>query len=75
MKIDNLPPSVDSDQLRKAFKGYGNIMNSSVPTNRDGNNSGHGFVEFENMESALKAIKEMDRAKFNGQLVSVSKRF
>lgn len=50
-------------------------MSSSVPTNRDGSNSGHGFVEFEKMESALKAIKEMDRAKFNGQLVAVIKRF
>jgi RNA recognition motif-containing protein len=54
--------------LKKAFKSYGTIASSSVPTH-EGDSLGFGFIEFESEQPALKAIKEMDRAKFNGQLV------
>lgn len=64
--IKNLPESVDADQLKKAFKGYGTIIKSRVPQDREGDSLCYGFIEFEEKEAASKAIKEMDRAKFNG---------
>jgi RNA recognition motif-containing protein len=69
IQIKNLPDSVDADQLKKAFKGYGDIIKSRVPMDREGQSLCYGFVEFEDKEAAHKAVKEMDRAKFNGQVV------
>lgn len=57
---------MDADQLKKAFKGYGTIIKSRVPQDREGDSLCYGFIEFEEKEAASKAIKEMDRAKFNG---------
>jgi RNA recognition motif-containing protein len=52
--------------LKKAFKSYGAINSSNVPSSRDGESLCYGFIEFDSEQPALKAIKEMDRAKFNG---------
>jgi RNA recognition motif-containing protein len=43
-----------------------------VIENDFGESKGYGFVEFETKDSAISAIKKMDRAKFNGREVRVT---
>ena len=71
IKIENLPFSVDTFQLRKAFKDFGRVTECVVPENERGQSRGFGVVEFDSKDSALSAKKVMDRAKFNGREIQV----
>jgi len=53
--------------LRKAFQDFGRIEYCRVIENDYGESKGYGFVEYEHKESALSAVKRMDRATFNGR--------
>ncbi len=63
---------MDSLLLRNAFKEFGKVQYCRVIENDFGESKGYGFVEFETKDSAISAIKKMDRAKFNGREVRVT---
>ena len=53
--ISNLPYSVDKEQLREAFREFGQILHASVTLNEDGLSTGYGIVEFSTKEAAENA--------------------
>ena len=71
IRVENLPNSVDSYQLRKAFKDFGRVDECVVPEDERGQTKRWGVVQFGSKEAALAAAKTMDRAKFNGREISV----
>jgi len=71
IQIENLPTSVDSYQLRKAFKDFGRVKYCKVDEEQ-GKSKGRGIIGFETKESASAAVKTMDKAKFNGNEVRVT---
>jgi RNA recognition motif-containing protein len=71
--ISNLSFRIDDQDLRQLFEEYGDIASAKVIMDRDtGKSRGFGFVEMPNDESAKKAIEELDRAEYDGKVISVS---
>lgn len=55
MHVSNLPYSVDKEQLKEAFREFGQILHASVTLNEDGLSTGYGIVEFSTKEAAENA--------------------
>jgi polyadenylate-binding protein len=72
IRVDNLPLNVDRYLLEKAFKDFGRINDCRVIEDDDGESKGYGFIEFTSKDSAINAVKRMDRAKFNEREVQVT---
>lgn len=72
IRIDNLPLSVDKYLLEKAFRDFGRIDYCRVVEDDHGESKGYGFIDFAAKDSAVNAVKRMDRAKFNGREVQVT---
>ena len=71
--VGNLPFSVNSEALKKAFSEYGAIEEATVIEDKFSNRSkGFGFVTFSNDEEAKKAISDMNGKEFSGRNLTVS---
>lgn len=71
--IAGLSYSVNDDQLRELFTGYGEIASAKIITDRaTGRSKGYGFVEIEDQTSAEKAINELNGTEQYGRTISVS---
>lgn len=58
--------------LKDAFAEHGEVVFARVITDRETNKSrGFGFVEFENIEDAVKAKEAMDGVELDGRAVKV----
>jgi len=56
--VENIPPEMDHDTLKKIFTVYGNVVYVSIPKFRDCRlNKGFAFVEFEEIDFAKKALE------------------
>jgi len=69
--VRNLPFSADEDDLKKAFEPYGQILECMIPLDNTNRNFGYGFIEFDDPENALKALRDMDGSDFQGRLLHV----
>ncbi|XP_077127031.1 polyadenylate-binding protein 4-like [Ranitomeya variabilis] len=67
--IKNLDKTIDSKLLYDTFSAFGNIMSCKVMCDENGS-KGYGFVHFETLESAQKAIDSL-----NGMILSDQKVF
>lgn len=54
--VFNLPDKCDSDRLEKEFALFGVVKRVKIATSNSNGNKGYAFVEFEKIESALKAL-------------------
>ena len=72
IRIDNLPLNIDRYLLEKAFRDFGCIDYCRVVEDDHGESKGYGFIDFASKDSAINAVKRMDRAKFNGREVQVT---
>ena len=71
--VGNLPYTVNSDELRKLFSEYGEIIDAIVIVDRaTGRSKGFGFVEFATDEMADAAIKAMQDKEIEGRKVVVN---
>jgi RNA recognition motif-containing protein len=71
--ISNLSFRINDEDLRQLFEDYGEINSAKVITDRyTGKSRGFGFVEMANDELAKKAIEELDRAEYDGKVITVS---
>lgn len=70
--VGNLPYSVKSDELRKAFESYGDVASAEVIFDRRTKRSrGYGFVEMENDEAGRAAIAALNGSDFQGRELRV----
>lgn len=71
--VGNLPYTVNSDELRKLFSEYGEIIDAIVIVDRaTGRSKGFGFVEFATDEMADAAIKAMQDKEIEGRKIVVN---
>ncbi|CAL0333358.1 unnamed protein product [Lupinus luteus] len=68
--IKNLDTSIDNKGLHDTFASFGTILSCKVALDSSGQSKGHGFVQFDNDESAQTAIN-----KLNGMLLNDKKVF
>ncbi|CAL0313570.1 unnamed protein product [Lupinus luteus] len=69
--IKNLDRSIDHKALHDTFSSFGNILSCKVATDSSGNSKGYGFVQFDNEESAQKAIEKLNGMLLNDKQVYV----
>ncbi|KAI9499153.1 hypothetical protein BDB00DRAFT_221107 [Zychaea mexicana] len=70
--VGNLPFDATKEMLREAFVECGDIMNVRLGTFQDsGKCKGFGYVDFENVEDATKAIRATNKHTINGQKIRV----
>ncbi|KAI8140395.1 hypothetical protein BJV82DRAFT_581358 [Fennellomyces sp. T-0311] len=70
--IGNLPFDATKEGLREAFDECGDIMNVRLGTFEDtGKCKGFGYVDFETVEDATKAIRATNKHVLNGQKLRV----
>ncbi|KAL5702065.1 Polyadenylate-binding protein 4 [Ranunculus cassubicifolius] len=65
--VKNLGPSVDSQHLRQVFSSYGPLLSCNLVQPK-----GYGYVQFQNEEDALAAIKDMCYQVLGGKTIFVS---
>ncbi len=71
--ISNLSSDVSDNDLKELFDEYGAISSAKVITDRvTGMSRGFGFVEMPNGDEAVKAIKELDKAEYDGKVIVVT---
>ena len=71
--VGNLDYTVTSEELKKIFSEFGNVIDAVVITDRETRRSrGFGFVEFGSEEEAKKAISEMNGKPVNGRNINVN---
>ena len=63
--LQNLDKTIDHKALHDTFSSFGNILSCKIATDANGQSKGYGFVQFDNEESAQKAI-----VKLNGMLLN-----
>jgi len=70
--VSNLSYGVSDADLRELFEEYGAVSSAKVIMDREtGRSRGSGFVEMGDTEGQ-KAIDELDRAEYDGKVISVS---
>jgi len=69
--VTNLPGTVTSKTLYEMFKKFGEIWSCKVSTDAKGRSKGKGFVHFEKVEDAQKAIEAWNGKTVEGREISV----
>ncbi|KAE8698607.1 Polyadenylate-binding protein 2 [Hibiscus syriacus] len=69
--IKNLDKGIDHKALHDTFSAFGNILSCKVATDSSGQSKGYGFVQFDNEESAQKAIENLNGMLLNDKQVYV----
>ncbi|XP_066435138.1 polyadenylate-binding protein 1-like [Eleutherodactylus coqui] len=70
--IKNLDKSIDNNALYDTFSPFGTILFSKVVCDENGS-QGYGFLHFETMEAAERAINKMNGRLLNGRKVFVGR--
>ncbi|KAJ8430925.1 hypothetical protein Cgig2_033553 [Carnegiea gigantea] len=69
--IKNLDKAIDHKALHDTFSAFGNILSCKIATDANGQSKGYGFVQFDNEESAQKAIEKLNGMLLNDKQVYV----
>lgn len=70
--VSNLSFNTDSEDLTRIFEIYGRVVSAKVVEDKFANRSrGFGFVQMDNNELALLAIKELHNTQLKGQTIVV----
>jgi RNA recognition motif-containing protein len=71
--VGNLPYSTKDDSLAALFAAYGEVVSSSIISDRNtGRSKGFGFVELADDSAAQAAIKDMNGKEIEGRKIIVS---
>lgn len=62
---------IDNKALHDTFSSFGNILSCKIATDASGQSKGHGFVQFDNEESAKNAISNLNGMLLNDKQVFV----
>ncbi|KAM7514647.1 hypothetical protein LguiA_004230 [Lonicera macranthoides] len=69
--IKNLDPLIDNKALHDTFAVFGTVLSCKVAIDGNGQSKGYGFVQFDQEESAMNAIKQLDGMLLNDKQVYV----
>jgi polyadenylate-binding protein len=69
--VRNLPKSVDQRQLAEMFQKFGRIVSCKLEIYGDGSSRGFGYVQFDSVDNATKAINDLDNTEVDGMTISV----
>ena len=70
--VGGLSWNLDWQEVKDAFKEYGEVTFAKVIKDRETNKSkGFGFVEFTSVEEAIAAKEAMDGAELDGRTIKV----
>lgn len=71
--VGNLSWKVSEQSLRQFFETIGPVASAKVVTDQmTGKSKGFGFVEYENPEDALVAVRELGEKELDGRQIRVS---
>ena len=71
--VGNLSYTVTTDELRKMFTEFGEVIDATVITDKmSGRSKGFGFVEYGEEEMAQKAVDEMNGKEVDGRKLVVN---
>lgn len=74
--IGNIAYTMTADELKELCSPFGNVVSAKIITDHaTGKSKGYGFVEFDNEESAQKAIKELNDTQVKGRNIKVNSAF
>jgi RNA recognition motif-containing protein len=74
--IGNLDEKIQDFHLREAFQDFGTVATAKVIKDHfSGKSKGFGFVEMPDQEEALKTIKNVNGATWEGKVITVKKAF
>lgn len=72
--VAKLSFDTQSEDLREAFEAYGEVASANVITDRStGRSKGFGFVEMDNDEDAMTAIRDLNDTDLDGRRIVVKK--
>ncbi|KAF2226523.1 hypothetical protein BDZ85DRAFT_229961 [Elsinoe ampelina] len=63
----NLFFDLTPERLKAAFEPYGNVVNCKIVTDSSGLSKGFGYVEFENLDEATRAVQNLDQTELEGR--------
>jgi polyadenylate-binding protein len=69
--VKNLPASVDNKAMFDTFSVFGNILSCKVVNDETGDSKGYGYVHYETQEAAEEAIKKLNGATIDDNVVTV----
>ncbi|KAF5189021.1 Polyadenylate-binding protein [Thalictrum thalictroides] len=69
--IKNLDKAIDNKALHETFSTFGNILSCKIATDPSGQSKGYGFVQYDNEESAQRAIDQLNGMLLNDKPVFV----
>ncbi|CUM46726.1 Polyadenylate-binding protein, cytoplasmic and nuclear [Debaryomyces fabryi] len=69
----NIDLEFSEEEFKKLFEAYGKITSIYLEKDHEGKSKGFGFVNFENHESAVKAVEELNDKEINGQKIYVGR--
>lgn len=71
--IGNLNYRLRTEELKKAFEPYGEVIGAKIVRDKETNRSkGFGFIEMANEADGLKAIESLNGSDLNGRNMIVS---
>lgn len=71
--VKGIPENMNSKDVHKLFKAYGNIISCKVSTNEKGESKGFGFVQYDSSEAADNAIANLHNTKVESSTLLISK--
>jgi polyadenylate-binding protein len=71
--VKNLDTEVDQKQFEEMFGAFGKITSASLSVDHEGKSKGFGFVNYEEHESAQKAVEEMNDKEISGKKLFVGR--
>ncbi|CAO2813396.1 unnamed protein product [Amaranthus hypochondriacus] len=69
--VKNLAPSITSACLDHIFSKFGTVLSCKVAKDNNGKSKGFGFVQFDDEESAMKALTSLNGTSFEGKAIYV----
>jgi polyadenylate-binding protein len=70
--VKNLPSSTTPKEVYDLFSKYGTIISIKLKQNNSGECLGYGYVNYDNLESAQKALDGLNNTDFGGKTLMVS---
>ena len=69
--VKGISPNATPRQIYELFEKYGEIISCKICENEEGDLLGYGYINYYNLESAEKAIANLNKFKFNDSVLEV----